>query len=51
MRIGLIRLDETDNFVDAFEIKKNKNILAVYESKLIIYTLKSDNDLVRFFVY
>ena len=51
IRIGLIRLDEIDNFVDAFEIKKNKNILAVYESKLIIYTLKSDNDLVWFFVY
>jgi len=42
----MIRPEEEDNFIEAFEIKKNKNILAVYDTKVIIYTLKKDQDLV-----
>ena len=51
MRMSIIRPEDNDCFIDAFEIKKNKNILAVYDTKIIIYTLKEDNDLVRFFVF
>lgn len=41
-----------DYFIDAYEIKKNRRILAVYDSKIIIYQInEKGSDIVRFFVF